>query len=108
MSIHLSQPPPVTKAVRERITKFLPQALHAAIDSYHKFSDFDVPNDTKSFSAHHTAAKIAIAHIELLIKLAAWADIEATSTNSELATWIQLAETEVKAFKDEKNNHDDD
>ncbi len=108
MSIRLSSAPPVTKAVRERVAKFLPQALHAAIDSYHKFSDEDVPNDIKGFSAHHTAAKIAIAHIELLIKLAAWADIEPDTASGELATWIQLAETEVKAFKDEKDIYDDD
>jgi hypothetical protein len=107
MSFRLTNPPPVTEAVRERIAKFLPEALHAAIDSYHQFSSTDVPSDTKSFSAHHTAAKVAIAHIELLIKLAAWAHIKPETADAELASWITLAESELKTLKEDESGDDD-
>ena len=49
---------------------FFPAALWAAILSYKYLSESEIPEDAKGFSAHHSACKVAIAHIELLIKLA--------------------------------------
>ncbi len=61
---------------RDKIAKFLPDAIKHSLESYHRFVlSEDAPEDAKSFSAHHSACKVAIAHIELLIKLAKWADL---------------------------------
>ena len=57
----------------------MPDAIESALLSYEKFSfDHSTNNESlcsKGFKAHHDACKVAIAHIELLIKLAKWADL---------------------------------
>lgn len=62
---------------RESIAAFLPDILDKALVSYAAFAESDMPGtEAKDFTAHHNACKVAIAHIELLIKLARWADME--------------------------------
>ena len=71
--------PQIEVRMRESIAKFLPCAIETAVVSYQNFSQEEataVENlDAKAFKAHHDACKVAIAHIELLIKLARWADL---------------------------------
>jgi hypothetical protein len=59
---------------REAIIAFLPGAIAAALLSYSRFLEEQAtkedPTDAKNFKAHHDACKVAIAHIELLVKLA--------------------------------------
>ncbi len=89
---------------RRRIAAFLPDAIARALTSYHTFAQQPVPEDAKDFTAHHNACKVAIAHIELLIKLARWADLpdaQAADHNRQivLAAMMQEAEAEVDAYK---------
>ena len=91
--------------VRMRIARFLPDAIARALTSYHSFSQAEVSNEAKEFSAHHSACKVAIAHIELLIKLARWADLpdaEAENHNEQilLAAVMQEAEDELRAYRE--------
>lgn len=66
----------IEEETKRQIAGFLPRAIAGALSSYHSFMcGHDVPDDAKGFSAHHSACKVAIAHIELLIKLARWADL---------------------------------
>lgn len=72
--------PEIEVQSREAIADFLPRAIQTALDSYQHFSnaqitDTDSTPCSKTFKAHHDACKVAIAHIELLIKLAKWADL---------------------------------
>lgn len=60
---------------RARIAAFLPDAIAKALTSYQLFLDEGAHSDAKEFKAHHDACKTAIAHVELLIKLAQWADL---------------------------------
>lgn len=95
---------------RIQIAAFLPDAIARALTSYHRFSKQDAPSEAKEFSAHHSACKVAIAHIELLIKLAKWADLpdaKAEDGNRQiiLAAMMQEAQEELEAYK---NNHRDD
>ena len=97
---------------RKRIATFLPDAIAKALTSYHIFADTDIPNEAKGFASHHSACKIAIAHIELLIKLARWADLpdgKAEDKNQQalLAGIMENAEEELRAHK-EKNGEQDD
>lgn len=65
----------VDDKTRQKIANFLPEALSTALQSYHSFSRTDFGESKKDFSDHHNACKIAIAHIELLLKLAQYAHL---------------------------------
>lgn len=71
--------PKIEKETRDAIAAFLPGAIAAALQSYSNFLEeqatTDAQTDSKDFKAHHDACKVAIAHIELLVKLAKWADL---------------------------------
>ncbi len=89
---------------KQQIASFLPQAIEKSLCSYHLFMEQDVPDDAKGFSAHHSAAKVAIAHIELLLKLAHWAKLPDENTSDarnsgELAAMIVQARAELHAYK---------
>ncbi|MGE4313024.1 MAG: hypothetical protein AB7E85_01970 [Pseudobdellovibrionaceae bacterium] len=57
------------EAGQARIALSLPDAIAKALLSYHLFMQKEISEDPKEFAAHHTAAKVAIAHVELLLKL---------------------------------------
>ena len=85
---------------RKRIATFLPDSIAQAL----------TPEEAKEFSAHHSACKVAIAHIELLIKLARWADLpdaKAENGNQQilLAAMMQEAEEELEAYKNKEHSH---
>jgi hypothetical protein len=47
------------------------QAIERAIASYHAFArDEPQSTDPKEFAAHHAACKAALAHLDLLLKIA--------------------------------------
>ena len=95
--------PKIEDTSRAQIAKFLPDALKTALDSYHHFATQNVTTtEAKEFGAHHTACKVAIAHIDLLLKLARWADLPdpaAADFNQQivLAAVIGEAENELRA-----------
>ena len=93
----------IEEGMRQRIAVFLPDAIARALTSYHRFSRQEAPDEAKEFSAHHNACKVAIAHIELLIKLARWADLpdaQAENHNQQilLAAVMQEAQGELDEF----------
>jgi len=71
--------PTIEARSRLAIADFLPGAIQTALDSYQFFSGDQAKSQeetsAKQFKEHHDACKVAIAHIELLIKLARWADL---------------------------------
>jgi hypothetical protein len=95
----------IEDATRAQVASFLPAAIEKALASYHAFSDQDIPDDAKGFSAHHGACKVAIAHVELLLKLARWADIDSDSVGAanQLAAMLSTAEDEVRRYHDEED-----
>ncbi|WP_240796801.1 hypothetical protein [Terasakiella sp. SH-1] len=60
--------------VRVLLADLLPSLIQSATISYEAFSNADVPEDAKGFAAHHAACKSALSHMELLTKLARWAE----------------------------------
>ena len=68
--------------MRTKIAHHLPAAFEAAIESYKSFYSDTPTDDAKSFSAHHSACKAAIAHLQLLIKLSDW--VEADTSEDDL------------------------
>lgn len=93
----------IEEKMRERIRTFLPNAMTRALISYRDFSRKQQgkttggnENAVKNFKAHHEACKVAIAHVELLLKLARWADLDTPELNDVvLAAIITNAQEEV-------------
>lgn len=61
-------------ALRGRLCMALPDRIAAAVDSYGRFAAAEAPEDAKGFAAHHAACRAALAHMDLLVKLARWAE----------------------------------
>lgn len=88
---------------REAIIAFLPGAIAAALLSYSRFLEEQAtaqdPTDAKNFKAHHDACKVAIAHIELLVKLAntmcSGSNRQDGIDSAAMARLIMSAQTEV-------------
>ena len=88
---------------RDQIAHALPHAIEKAIASYHNFSGQDNSETPKLFGDHHNACKAAIAHIELLLKLARWADIPTMGDKeNEMEGILNRANHELK----ETDGHD--
>ena len=92
----------IENSARDRIASFLPAALAAAMRSYQHFSEAEISEGPKEFTAHHTACKVAIAHIDLLIKLARWADLPATESGAKadpaLSAMMRAAQAELDRY----------
>lgn len=101
----------IEEETRRQIARFLPDAIARALTSYHGFSERDISDQPKDFSAHHTACKVAIAHIELLIKLARWADLpdaKADDHNQQIVLAAVMKEAEDELKRHRKNFYDDE
>lgn len=87
--------------LRQEITRVLPAAIKKALGSYENFVADNSYADPREFSVHHTACKAAITHLELLLKLAKWADITATTNNEDnaLMETLILAQTRIDENK---------
>lgn len=97
----------IENETRARIAAFLPDALAVAIASYQKFAEQPAPDEAKEFTAHHNACKVAIAHIDLLIKFAKWADLPCEAKTDDdnhkaLMQMIQIAQGELCEFENKK------
>ncbi len=95
----------IENETRMHISGFLPDAIAQALKSYYRFSQQRAPEEAKEFSAHHSACKVAIAHIELLIKLARWADLPNEKSEDQnhqviLAAMVQQAQDELVRYKE--------
>lgn len=87
--------------VRTRVAEFLPAAFEKAFQSYHEFMKKDVSTVAKDFSEHHKAAKVAVSHIELLIKLAQRAHEPGNDSpeNKQLEIMIGQAQAELAEYE---------
>lgn len=67
------------------------QAIERAIASYHAFAK-DEPHSTdpKEFAAHHAACKAALAHLDLLLKIARITETPAPGTGGTQDDRLQL------------------
>ncbi len=91
--------PLTSQEMREKIARNLPAAFDAAITSYNEFFNQTPTDDAKAFSAHHGACKAAIAHMQLLIKLADWVENDAADEDmAQLQASRQIAQEELDAL----------
>lgn len=73
----------IEETTRRQVAAFLPGALEKTLESYHRFVSKDVSIESKEFMEHHKAGQVAVAHINLLLKLAQWADVEQEMQKNE-------------------------
>jgi hypothetical protein len=59
--------------LRQTLAAALPQRVEQTLAGYEAFTSGPPPADAKGFAAWHAAAKAALAHVDLLVKLARWA-----------------------------------
>ncbi len=85
---------------RAKIAHCLPDAIDCALQSYRRFygQESSEGASAKDFSAHHSACKTAIAHIELLLKLAAWAQLPRKDEDAGLALLMADAQLELDRY----------
>jgi hypothetical protein len=87
--------PEIGAQARAQIAQNLPSAMEKAINAYHNFIDDDDDKKSTRFKNKHTAAKAALAHIELLIKLGRMVDAMDDDTQDHLEILIAEAKKEL-------------
>ncbi len=95
------------KALKAQISAQLETAASRVIESYQSFmNDEPEAGDARAFAAHHAACKAALAHLDLLLKLARLAGVETDAgTDEEQASLLAKARAELG---DDEGNDDDD
>lgn len=96
--------PQIEASTRARIAEFLPTALESAIASYQLFSEPNPEQDSADFKKHQDACKVAIAHIELLVKLAKRTTLSDTKpenklSDKEITALMEKAQGEIDGYK---------
>ncbi len=91
---------------KKEIAEALPRAIKTALLSYQRFTAEEASEDAKSFKAHHDACKVAIAHIELLIKLTQWVGEDAAREGVDDALMSQMIASaqEIQRYEDKYAN----
>lgn len=83
------------KSLKNNLKKTLPQKISEVIQSYENFAEHPAPDDAKGFSAHHSACKSAVVHVETLLKLARWTEdeppLKAENENFDLSSLLEEA-----------------
>lgn len=82
---------------RRQIAGFLPSAILKTLNSYDDFTANKEHAKPKDFADHHSACKAALAHLELLLKLAQWAEVpdDSNQENRFLADLLKTAQERV-------------
>lgn len=92
---------------KEQVREFLPDAIQKAFDSYCEFMGQKIDTSkAKLFSDHHNACKVAIAHVNLLLKLADWADMDVRQMNIDPAI-LSRAQADYAAYVPDEEDDDD-
>ena len=94
---------------RAQIAARLPDALMKALNDYHRFSQQPAGMEARDFGDHQRACKTAIAHIELLVKLAERANLPDESIGDKnhqerFAGLFKKSKEQITAYKEEWEN----
>lgn len=100
----MTDPTDLKDDLKGQVTEFLPEAIKTVLANYQLFREnMDHMKESKNFKDHHSAAKAAIAHLELLLKLAE--KLETSQPHNEgldqqeLAAMLDNAKAEVDKYK---------
>jgi hypothetical protein len=90
------------------INAALQEAIAIAIKSYTKFMTEEHQGESKDFKAHHDTCKVAVAHIELLIKLSKSLGITLNAPEEDGLSVIRASLNEVEEFDNKFMEEEDD
>lgn len=87
--------------MRGRLAGFLPRALEMALASYRHVS-IRKRDDVADIKKQHEACKVAVAHVELLLKLARRVDVvpqeDHAAEDEEMRKMMEAARAEIADF----------
>ncbi len=90
---------------RCHLSRRFPGLLDRVMEGYLSFSGKGPEeDDAKEFSAHHGACKAALAHLDLLIKLAAWAEKKRSTISPKDEETERLIDQAQTALCDRKKD----
>ncbi|MGZ9109335.1 MAG: hypothetical protein ACXW4B_11015 [Micavibrio sp.] len=90
---------------RSEITAILEETIEKAVASYYCYAKKDLKEENaKDVTEYHKSCKVAAAHLDLLIKLARWADKTGTSEDPNIDEAQKLFET----YKEQHAGQEDD
>jgi len=96
------------KALRAQISAQLEAAATRVIESYRTFmNDEPEAGDARAFAAHHAACKAALAHLDLLMRLARLVGVEPEAVEASEEEARLIAEAR-EALAGEEDSDDDD
>ena len=75
--------------MKQTLAAALPQRLAIVMAGYDRFTAHPPPEDAKGFTAHHAAAKAALSHLDLLVKLVCWCHDETNASDGTAALLAQ-------------------
>ena len=84
--------------LRQALASTLPGRIRAAVAGYEEFTGTAPPTDAKGFAAWHAAAKAALAHVDLLVKLTRWAKTESAEAEDGLEHLLSQARAALDAL----------
>lgn len=88
-------------ALRARLAARLPEHAAAALAVYEDYIAGPPPADSKGFAAWNAAAKAALAHLDLLVKLARWAQGSGPSESDDgVERLLRQARAAIDAIDD--------
>lgn len=112
----------IEEATRKQVAEFLPRAIEKALGSYYDYlekppdapldKNGNKPSDTSTFKEYHTAGKVALSHIKLLLDLARWADLPVGTTGkpafdlSQIMTLRNSVAMDMNAIAPEEEDED--
>ena len=91
-------------SLKQELNAFLPSRICEVMNSYDAFAASDIPADAKGFAAYHGACKAALAHVEVLLKIAKWSEESASEQNPSggIAELLAEAKEALNSMEDEE------
>jgi hypothetical protein len=91
--------------LKSEVRAHLPSALREALAAYRRFSEGTAPENAKAFTAYQQACRAALAHVQVLLNLAALAApatmADADDSDDDLLRLIEAAKAAVSDDRDE-------
>ena len=103
----------IEEATRKQVAVFVPELIEMTLQSYRDFMNGgpdDPPSEdmetgkarpksaSKVFAEHHNAGKVALTHLELLLKLASLMNVTSEATK-EAGIFVQTGRNEVDEYR---------
>ncbi len=95
------------RRLHDLVSAEIERAIERVISSYQAFaSSAPIATDAKDFAAHHAACKAALAHLDLLLKIAKITEVPTTGGQGEDERLALVAEARAAVCADDVREDD--